>query len=199
MEYDILGPWTYNEFCNRGLNNKLTNAPETLSVLNNIIDFVHNGMDGKEKFFLDKRSEGEDNWKNPEFLGLKKEYDLKKGCLRDLILTSTETEGIPGKGIRIENKILPFVNKNIFFREENIRKVGRNKFVKSIFGKQAISNFLKENELDFTCKSEGYDNGAWKSQVTLDVDYDDSFFFYSFDDPFVIGGKDRKYFGFILK
>ena len=65
MDYEIVGPWTYKEFCNKDLNYKLTNAPETLKVLDNIIKFVHDGMDGKEKYFLDKREKGEDIYEQP--------------------------------------------------------------------------------------------------------------------------------------
>jgi hypothetical protein len=202
MNYELVGPWTYKEFCDKGLNDKVTDVDQTINLLyEGVKRYVElESISFQNEFRKINASLRKDEFQEKVEI-LRKEKNSLENVLGGRILTSTKSGGIPKKGIKIGNRIVSFGSAQLFSARPTKKLLKENKFIQGIFTNplDKLYSFLKEGELRISNYGGAKDVGNWNSQITFDIDHYGEIFSFHFDDPFYSAFGPNKYRAFLIK
>ena len=178
MVYKILGPYTYQEYCAKGLEDKIANLADTVKILTNLCHyFCVKGEDYKEGFCLED--------------GSPINYPISvsrvaQNAVGGFVLTSTKSRCIPNQGIEIDNKRYPFdLPKLVYWHAKTRKTLRTHQLIEGVFSTKDLARLLRTGSLDFCMDSCGEDcGGDWLSRCTLDICISDpGIISFSYDSP----------------
>lgn len=204
MDYEIIGPCSYNFFLEEGLVDKCTTAEQTIDILSEMIFWLGNLPHSEEYLYLmeEKKNYGK-IISLDKFAKINEQKENIEKCLSGNIFTSTMLKGIPNKGIKIKDDLIPFGNYAFFYATPTKKMLKKHEVIRNSFSSHGLKKFYKFlslNNMKINCFGKGQDSGKeWESRITFDIDFKDNYFLFNFDDPFYSAMGPNEYRTFVLK
>jgi hypothetical protein len=197
MNYEIIGPFTHEYFCDNKIIDKIADTNQCAEIFKECVDFYQEIMKIRfEKDSIQKYTREQIDDQKKKFL------EIEKKVFGGRILTSTISKNVPKKGIQISNKIIPFGDYRLFRDKPSRKLLESHPVLSNIFSSSlnSIYNFLKKGELEIILNEPFQDSGKkWKSKITFDIDHGGDVFAIYFGDPFYSAFGPNEYSVFLLK